>query len=441
MSWNNKVVWSEGLFLRPQHFQQHDRFIEGFVEGRSGGLRSFPWGFRELQLDHELLTVGKVGIRSAKGVFPDGTPFDIPNELDPPSPLEVTSEISDVVVHLALPERVPGAVEVGNESGRVARYGVSEHEVLDATIQGGTTASVQVGRLSPRLLLETDRREDFSCLGIAHVVEARIDKNTVLDESYIPPALGLHATPRLGSFLNELEGLLHHRGEALAGRVSDAGRGAAEMADFLLLQAVNRSEPLVAHLARLPSLHPEDLYRHLVSIAGELCTFTASGKRPPPFAEYRHEALRETFAPVMTSLRESLSMVLEQTAIGIPLVEKKYGIRVATIADRSLLTSASFVLAVRADMPTEDIRQRFTRQAKMGPVEQIKDMVNSQLPGIALNPLPVAPRQIPYHAGRVYFELERGSEYWTQLETSGGFALHIGGDFPGLDLEFWAIRG
>ena len=33
MSWKNKVVWSEGLFLRPQHFQQHDRYIEAFVEG------------------------------------------------------------------------------------------------------------------------------------------------------------------------------------------------------------------------------------------------------------------------------------------------------------------------------------------------------------------------------------------------------------------------
>ncbi len=441
MAWNNKVVWSEGLFLRPQHFQQHDRFIEGLVEGRSAGLRSFPWGFRELQLDNELLSVGKVGIRSAKGVFPDGTPFDIPNELDPPSPLEVTSDVTDTIVHLALPVRVPGSVEVGTGDGALSRYTTADYEALDATMQGGSSASLQVGRLAPRLLLDTDRREDFACLGIAHVVEARIDKNTVLDESYVPPALALQAAPRLASFLNELEGLFHHRAEALAGRVSDAGRGAAEMADFLLLQTVNRSEPVVSHLAQLPSLHPEELYRLLLGMAGELCTFTAAGKRPPEFPAYRHEALRETFAPVFTSLRESLSMVLEQTAIGIPLVEKKYGIRVATITDRSLLTTASFVLAVKADMPTEDVRHRFTRQAKMGPVEQIRDMVNSQLPGIALNPLPVAPRQIPYHAGRVYFELERGSEYWAQLQSSGGFALHVGGDFPGLDMEFWAIRG
>lgn len=56
--------------------------------------------------------------------------------------------------------------------------------------------------------------------------------------------------------------------------------------------------------------------------------------------------------------------------------------------------------------------------------------------------MPVAPRQILFHAGANYFELEtRNSDLWRQLEQSGGVAMHIAGDFPGLDLAFWAIRG
>lgn len=441
MSSNNKVIWSQGLFIRPQHLQQQDRYVEGFVEGRCAALRTFPWGFQELRLDHQLLTIGKVAIRSARGVFPDGTPFDIPNDVNPPEPLEISSEIRDVIIHLALPVRRPGSLELAAEERNTARYVLHEYEALDTIRRDSVATPLQVGRLNTRLLLQTDRREDFACIGVAHVVEARADRNVVLDESFIPPALSCHAASRLAEFLNELEGLLHHRGVALAGRVSGVGRGAAEIADFLLLQAVNRWEPLVAHLAKIAILHPEDLYRTLVGIAGEMATFTSAGKRPPEFPEYRHDELRETFAPVLTSIRESLSMVLEQTAIPIPLVEKKYGIRVATIADRSLLTAATFVLAVKADVPTEEIRRRFGRQAKLGPVEQIRDLVNSQLPGIGLTPLPVAPRQIPYHAGRVYFELERSGEHWARLKNSGGFALHVGAEFPGLDLEFWAIRG
>jgi type VI secretion system protein ImpJ len=68
-------------------------------------------------------------------------------------------------------------------------------------------------------------------------------------------------------------------------------------------------------------------------------------------------------------------------------------------------------------------------------------MVNSGLPGIDLRLLPVAPRQIPYHADFTYFELDRTSRYWDGLEQSGAFAMHISGDFPDLEVEFWAIKG
>jgi type VI secretion system protein ImpJ len=96
---------------------------------------------------------------------------------------------------------------------------------------------------------------------------------------------------------------------------------------------------------------------------------------------------------------------------------------------------------VRADVPAETLRGRFGQQSKVGSVEHIRDLVNLQLPGIGLLPLPVAPRQLPYHAGSTYYELDRGSDHWQQLSNSGGFAFHIAGQFPGLNLAFWAIRG
>jgi len=144
---------------------------------------------------------------------------------------------------------------------------------------------------------------------------------------------------------------------------------------------------------------------------------------------------------VMDDLRQSLSMVMEQTAIPIELQDRKYGIRVAIIADKELQRTAMFVLAVAAQIPGEALRARFPTQVKIGPVERIRDLVNLALPGVTLMPLPVAPRQIPFHSGANYFELEtRNSDLWRQLEQSGGIAMHIAGDFPGLDLAFWAIR-
>jgi type VI secretion system protein ImpJ len=55
--------------------------------------------------------------------------------------------------------------------------------------------------------------------------------------------------------------------------------------------------------------------------------------------------------------------------------------------------------------------------------------------------LPVAPRQLPFYAGATYFELDRASPHWQQMQNSGGFAIHVSGDFPNLRLELWAIRG
>ena len=142
----------------------------------------------------------------------------------------------------------------------------------------------------------------------------------------------------------------------------------------------------------------------------------------------------------MASLRQSLSMVFERTAVAIPIEERKYGIRVATIADRSLLADAMFVLAVNADVPAEALRRNYPAQVKIGPVEKIRELVNKALPGIGLNALPVAPRQIPYHAGVTYFALDNKSPFWKELERSGGLALHVSGKFPGLDMALWAIR-
>jgi type VI secretion system protein ImpJ len=241
--------------------------------------------------------------------------------------------------------------------------------------------------------------------------------------------------------MTELLGLLHQRGEALGGRVTASSRGAsAEIAEFLMLQTINRSEPVLAHYVDSGALHPEDLFRFCVAAAGELSTFTSPSKRPPKLDGYRHDQLRESFEPVIAALRAALSTVLEQSAIPIPIESKKFGISVAAVADRSLYGTAVFILAARADVPAEDLRRRFPGQLKIGPVEKIRDLVNLQLPGVPVHAVPVAPRQIPYHAGFAYFELDQSHELWSQLKASGGVGMHVAGDFPGLAMEFWAIR-
>jgi type VI secretion system protein ImpJ len=444
MSSNSKVVWSEGLFLQAQHFQQQDRYFERLVESRCHALAPHSWGFTDIEVERDLLSIGKFALRRAAGVFPDGTPFRMPDDDPLPAPLDVAAQARDQIVYLAVPVRRPDAQEIERAAGSdgLARHDVREWEARDATSGSATPVIVEVGALRTRLLLASEVTPAYACVPLAHIVERRADNQVVLEERFIPTVLYSRAASRLATFCTELVGLLHQRGEALGSRAAATGRGAAaEIADFLMLQAINRYEPLLAHQADAGVMHPEELFRVFVAAAGELATFTTPSKRPPALAPYRHERLRESFEPVMGALRASLSAVLEQAAIPIPIEAKKFGIHVAAVADRTLYTTAVFILAARADLPAEELRRRFPAQLKLGPVERIRDLVNLQLPGVPVHPVPVAPRQIPFHAGFVYFELDQSNELWDQLKSSGGMAMHVAGEFPGLALEFWAIRG
>ncbi len=445
MTWHNKVLWTEGMFLQPQHFQQQDRYVARQLEGRLSAAGPWPWGLVSLQVDEPALLQGRVAISGARGVLPDGVAFSVPGDDPAPLAFEVPADVRDQVVVLAVPLARPGVPESDIETADGAmppRFRASDIDVADSHAASLREAPLQIGRLNLRLMLARDANEGYTTIGVARIVERRADGRVTLDPNYVPPMLHAPGHLVLDGYLREVHGMLFQRGEALAGRLVQPGRaGMGEIQDFLLLQVVNRFQPQFAHLQRLPVLHPERLYDLCLGLAGELATFR-DPRRPVAYPEYRHDDLATCFRAVMTDLRQSLSMVLEQTALPIDLQDRKHGVRVAIIADVELQRTASFVLAVNAHMPGDALRARFPTQVKIGPAERIRDLVNLQLPGVTLRALPVAPRQIPYHAGFTYFELEtRGNELWKQLETSGGLAMHIAGDFPGLALEFWAIRG
>ena len=443
MSANNKVIWSEGLFLQPQHFQQLERYFERYVEARSHGLVPYSWGFTELELERDLLAIGKVGIKRAAGVFPDGTPFRMPDDEPLPEPIDIGAAVRDQVVTLAVPLRSGDAVDVDAEGAAAgtARHHVREWNARNTAAESGDPAVLLVAPLRTRLMLQSEVGGAHSSIPLAHVVECHADRQVVLEERFMPTVLRARTARPLGTFMTELVGLLHQRGEALSGRVAATSRGgAAEIADFLMLQTINRHEPVFTHCATSGAVHPEELYRLFVSAAGELATFMTTGKRLAPFPPYRHEDLRQSFEPVMITLRKLLSEVIEQKVVPIPVHPRKFGISVALVPDPTLYTDAVFVLAARADLQSEELRRSFPKQLRIAPVEQIRDLVNLHLPGIPVSPLPVAPRQLPFHAGFVYFEMNQAHELWAQLKTSGGIALHVAGDFPGLTLECWAIR-
>lgn len=444
MSWDSKVLWTEGLFLQPHHFQQADRYTEALVTGLARRLRPYAWGVSSLEIDYETLKVGQFALKSCSGLTQDGTVFRVPMSDSHPPALEVPDTVRNCVVYLTVPQRRQGAAEVDLTGAEMSasRLRPAEQEVIDTMGTEKKPVTLGVGKMRLQFALAVDDLADRLAIPVARIIEVRPDREIILDQSFIAACLDVRAAMPLDGFVRELEGLLSHRMQALAGRLSEGGgaRGGAEVSDFILLTVINRMLPVIRHMARIENLHPEDLFRTCAGLAGELSVFMTGEKQAPEFPPYTHDNLSACYTPLIRTLRQYLSSVLEQTAIAIPLEARKYGIFVGVIADRKLLGNAGFVLAVNADIPAEDVRRHFAGQCKIGPVEEIRQLVNSALPGITLRPLPVAPRQIPYHAGVVYFELDADSPYWGKMTTSGGIAVHVSGQYPGLKMELWAIR-
>lgn len=445
MRWENKILWGEGMFLRTQHFQQFERYVEKLSRRTAQALFSVGWGFTALEIDQALLKTGVIAVSRASGILADGTLFDIPDDDDHPTPLEVAPDLRSAVIHLALPIRRPGAVDasLAPDRDQAVRWVGEEVEAPDVIAGSTTRATITVGKLDIRLVHDRQELAGYVLLPVARVVEKRSDGSVVLDPEFIPTVLSCDASARLRSHLSEIRGLLHHRGSAIAARLTNpGGKSTAELSDFLVLMLVNRNEAVLRHLATLPNLHPESLYRELVGLAGELATFTErSTYRPPELPDYRHLDLEATFRPLMEALRESLSAVFEQTAIPIELEQRAYNIRVARITDRSLFVDTTFILAAKSTVDSEKLRANLPKRTTIGPVERIRDLVNLQLGGAPIRPLPTEPRQIPFRGGMVYFEINTESEDWKMVERSGGVAVHVSGELPDLDLELWAIRG
>jgi type VI secretion system protein ImpJ len=443
MSLDSKVIWTEGMFLNPQHFQQQDRYHETLINRKTEFYGSNTWGLQHIEIDHQLLKLGKISLTRAKGIFPDGTPFSFPDIDEAPSVIDLPVGSHSTIIYLGVPVKRPGSIEVlpKDSTHTLARFYQQPIQVRDNTLEVGENHPLDIGKLRLRLLRADEDLSGYTCIAIIKVIEVRDDKNVIIDDQFLCNCLDVRASTKLHGFINELVGLLHHRAESIAGRMGDAKRGgSAEISDYMLLQLINRFELYYQHLVNLDAVNPQELYADLTQLAGELSTFVSKTRRPPAFPAYLHSDLQATFSPLIATLREYLSMVYEQTAIALSLVEKKFGIRVSEISDRTLLTSAMFILAVKADVKDEVIRMRLPAQMKIGPVERIRELVNAAMPGILVRPLPVAPRQIPFRAGYTYFELDKKSEFWKDLHQSGGFALHLGGDFPGIDMEFWAVR-
>ena len=83
------------------------------------------------------LSIGKVALRRVAGVFPDGTPFRMPDDDPLPKPLDVGTDVRDQILHLAVPLRRAGELDVDREAGadELVRHEVRELQARNDVVE------------------------------------------------------------------------------------------------------------------------------------------------------------------------------------------------------------------------------------------------------------------------------------------------------------------
>ena len=444
MGGESRVAWREGQFLRPQHFQQQERYFDALVRNQLHPQFAYPWGLFEIVIDQSLAAIGKFGIEKARGLMPDGTPFAIPSDLPPPPPIDIPADTRDAIVYLTLPPRQVGATEFAHRPDlQVSVRSVVDLEpVYDNFSARRQSEEIEVARLNLNLGVTQDQTDGRVTVGLAMVREV-LNGQVVFDERYIPPSLSIRASSRLMSFLSDIQGRAEQSARELANTAVNTSEGGAEtFVPFLMLQTLNRWLPVLQHYRALPVVHPERLYETFCAMFGEMCTFTRQDRRPSAIPDYTHENPSECFVPIVEQVQQALTVSISTSAGQLPLDAVGPGSYVSRITDRSLFDTCTFFLAVSARVPAESLRQGFASVVKIGSTQRMLEIVSSQLQaGVRISIALTPPPQLRVLPGYVYFELDRHAADWPDIaQHAPALGVHVAGEWPDLKMQLWWVK-
>jgi len=438
------VVWKEGLFIRPQHFQQNNFYLMSEITKRTRVMGSNQWGIFDMEIDHSSLSLGKILIKFIHGVMPDGTLFDI-SDTDYSLGIDIKNSDIGEDIYLALPLAIKNRDEVSfeHQENRVTRYRAkSISDIPNLNSGEDSSADILFCELNFQLLRAKDLKENQSYIKLVRIKDIGVAGEVLLDKAYIPTYLHLDRADKLSSELKEILSILKNRSEHIADKLRGDKLESAELGDYLILQLINRTYSRLHYYTTQSQLHPADLFVELNAIVGELAVFMSKEKRVIDILTYNHKEQNESFKKLFLKIKELLGMVLEKNSIALKMQKGKFGLYRTILPDKSMLLEYYFVLTVSSKTLSETkLKTLILNNFRISTVERIKKLVNLNLSGYKLSHLSIAPREIPQRVDNSYFRIDLTKENIAELFKSGGFAFYLSEkEQNGLEFKFWAIK-
>ena len=442
----SRVVWSEGMYLGPHHFQAQSRYFEESFHFAFSSLWFQPYGLTACTLDADGLRNGAVTVVHARGIFPDGLAFDLPGCDSPPTPLAIRDLFpptrESITILLGVPSRqlegancaLPGA------NGQRLRYTGESRTLVDENT-GKDERPVMLGRKNLQLFADTEPLDDVAALPLARILRDSAGR-FVFDPAFIPPCLQISASEPLMLLLQRLIETLEQKSTNL-GAESRAARKSAfefspgEIESFWLRHAVHTALGPLRHLWISKRSHPQELFLELSRLAGGLCTFSLDS-HPRNLPSYDHENPGPCFLALDRHIRKHLDTLLRPNCIAIPLERAAEYFYEAEIADTRCFDRARWILAMRSATPPGDLIAN-TPQVKFCSSQFVPELVKRALPGLVLTHLPVPPAAVSPRVETEYFDVRRTGPCWDHLTRTRKVGVYVPGELRDPELELLVI--
>lgn len=433
------------MYIGPHHFQAQSRYFEDSAQFVAAALRQDYYGFLGCEVDEDALHNGTLAVIHARGIFPDGLLFKMPeaDPLPPPRPIAdiFPSDRDKLTVYLSISARKPDGVNCAltETAANETRFTAQTTSVLDETT-GRDEKPLRLGKKNITVVLETELNPQAVTLPLARLVRSGSGRFT-LDPAFIPPVLEISASPRLMSLTQRLTEILEDKSDTLArshsANAGKSGYASGEIAGFWFLHAVNSGLAPLRHIFYSTHGHPEELYLEMARLAGALCTFTLEN-HPRAIPAYDHLHLDKCFDTLDKLIRLLLETVLPTNCISIPLTAVGDYLHTGTVTDQRCLGRSSWVFAIRCNnLGPADVMRETPKLIKICSEEFVKKLVARALPGLTLTHIAVPPRAISAQVETQYFLVNRQGPCWDHIVATRRVGAYVPGEFgdnPAIEL-------
>jgi type VI secretion system protein ImpJ len=443
----SKILWGEGLFLRPQHFQRQDVYHETRLHHIANALHPYAWGVRSMQIDKDALVNSSLRFNDLSVVFPDGEIYNAPQDDNLPpiiSLAEIPLTQQSITFSLAVPSlNWHGGNSAETNTNISARYSHHGEETPDLFTQAATAELMYLDK-QVRVVSEFESLDSFVSFPIARL-RREATGGFAIDTNFMAPSISIKSNSILFLQMRRLMDSLQAKVDALYGHHREPSKNVIEfrsgdIASFWLLNTASSAFATLTHLFHHPTLHPERYFEQLLNLTGQLMTFSKTHSLSD-LPIYKHEDPSPGFTKLHDMIKDLLDTVISSRYFEIALSEIKPSYHSGRIDSGKIDDKTAFFLGVSADMPALELVDIVPLRFKIGAPDDVEKFVLSAMPGVRLVHSPQVPSALPVKPDTYYFSIENKGPLYERMLQAQSLSIYVPSGVQNLRLELLVVTG